>query len=117
VIDVTGATPSQLVLPLRKDSNAYLLDRNNLGGIASPVAQANVSGINKGTSVVTHHTRRVPILPVTTKWARSAPTKLRRQVRRRSCLPEVYAAGYTVGVLNTGTDNVASFSKPRAGDS
>ena len=42
VVDVPGATPSQLVLALGKDSNAYLVDRNNLGGITSPVAQANV---------------------------------------------------------------------------
>src|SRR5207248_6422166 len=57
VIDVPGATPSELVLALGKDSNAYLLDRNNLGGITFPVAQANVSGINRGTSAVTYHTR------------------------------------------------------------
>ncbi len=56
VVDVPGATPSQLVLALGKDSNAYLLDRNNLGGITSAVAQANVSGINRGTSAVTYHT-------------------------------------------------------------
>src|SRR6266404_5007441 len=57
VIDVPGATPSELVLALGKDSNAYLLDRNNLDGITLPVAQANVSGINRGTSAVTYHTR------------------------------------------------------------
>src|SRR5881296_2030125 len=57
VIDVPEATPSQLVLALGKDSNAYLVNRNNLGGITSPVAQANVSGINRGTSAVTYHTR------------------------------------------------------------
>ena len=56
VTDVPGATPSQLVLALGKDSNAYLVNRNNLGGIASPVTQANVSGINRGTSAVTYHT-------------------------------------------------------------
>jgi hypothetical protein len=56
VVDVPGATPSQLVLALGKDSNAYLVDRNDLGGITSPVAQANVSGINRGTSAVTYHT-------------------------------------------------------------
>src|SRR5881296_1485580 len=56
VIDVPGATPSQLVLALGKDSNAYLVNRNNLGGITSPVTQTNVSGINKGTSAVTYHT-------------------------------------------------------------
>src|SRR6266702_8259705 len=57
VIDVPGATPSELVLALGKDSNAYLLDRNNLGGITSAVAQASVSGINRGTSAVTYQTR------------------------------------------------------------
>jgi len=56
LIDVPGATPSQLVLALGKDGNAYLLDRNNLGGITAPVAQANVSGVNRGTSAVTYHT-------------------------------------------------------------
>ncbi len=56
VIDVPGATPSQLVLALGKDSNAYLVNRNNLGGVTSAVAQANVSGINRGTSAVTYHT-------------------------------------------------------------
>src|SRR5881396_2031034 len=56
VIDVPGATPSQLVLALGKDGNAYLLNRNNLGGITSAVAQANVGGINRGTSAVTYRT-------------------------------------------------------------
>jgi hypothetical protein len=56
LIDVPGATPSQLVLALGKDSNAYLVNRNNLGGITAPVAQANVSGTNRGTSAVTYHT-------------------------------------------------------------
>jgi hypothetical protein len=56
LIDVPGATPSQLVLALGKDSNAYLVNRNNLGGITTPVAQANVSGTNRGTSAVTYHT-------------------------------------------------------------
>jgi outer membrane protein assembly factor BamB len=58
VIDVPGATPSQLVLALGKDRNAYLINRNNLGGIAAPVSQANmVSGAtNRGTSAVTYRT-------------------------------------------------------------
>jgi outer membrane protein assembly factor BamB len=42
LIDVPGATPSQLALALGKDGNAYLLNRNNLGGITAPVASANV---------------------------------------------------------------------------
>src|SRR5437667_264430 len=56
IVDVPGATPSQLVLALGKDSNAYLLNRNNLGGITSAVAAASVGGINRGTSAVTYHT-------------------------------------------------------------
>ena len=58
MINVPGATPSQLVLALGKDRNAYLINRNNLGGITAPVAQANmVSGAtNRGTSAVTYHT-------------------------------------------------------------
>src|SRR6476661_4649978 len=58
LIDVPGATPSQLVLALGKDRNAYLINRNSLGGITAPVAQANmISGAtNRGTSAVTYHT-------------------------------------------------------------
>ena len=44
IVDVPGATPSQLVVSLGKDGNAYLLDRANLGGVSVPVAQAHVSG-------------------------------------------------------------------------
>src|SRR5205823_1802339 len=56
VVDVPGANPSQLVLALGKDGNAYLVNRNNLGGIGGTVYQANVMGINRGTSAVTYHT-------------------------------------------------------------
>jgi hypothetical protein len=55
LIDVPGANPSQLVLATGKDSNAYLLDRNNLGGITAPVAQLNV-GFTIGQSSTTYHT-------------------------------------------------------------
>ena len=58
MIDVPGATPYQLVLASGKDQNAYLINRNNLSGITSPVAQANLvaSATNRGTSAVTYHT-------------------------------------------------------------
>src|SRR5881227_1865526 len=56
VVDVPGANPSQLVLALGKDGNAYLVNRNNLGGIGGTLYQANVMGINRGTSAVTYHT-------------------------------------------------------------
>jgi hypothetical protein len=56
VIDVPGATPPHLVLALGKDGKAYLVNRNNLGGINGVVYQANVGGTNRGTSAVTYHT-------------------------------------------------------------
>jgi len=55
LIDVPGANPSQLVLATGKDSNAYLLNRNNLGGITLPVAQLNV-GFVIGQSSATYRT-------------------------------------------------------------
>jgi hypothetical protein len=56
LIDVPGANPSQLVLATGKDGNAYLLNRNNLGGIAAPVAQLSVDGTIRGQSSATYRT-------------------------------------------------------------
>ena len=56
LVDVPGATPSQLVLALGKDSKAYLLNRNNLGGITQPVASATLVSAVKGQSAATYHT-------------------------------------------------------------
>jgi len=43
LVDVPGATPSALVVALGKDGNAYLVNRNNLGGITVPVALLHVA--------------------------------------------------------------------------
>ena len=57
LIDVPGATPPELVLALGKDGNAYLVNRNNLGGITAPVAQFNnVDGVIRGQSSATYTT-------------------------------------------------------------
>ncbi len=58
LIDVPGANPFQLVLALGKDRNAYLLDRNNLGGEGGmPVASMNVSNATlRGTSSAAYQT-------------------------------------------------------------
>src|SRR5467141_3451820 len=56
VIDVPGAMPSQLVLALGKDGNAYLVNRNNLGGITAPVASANLPTAVRGQSAATYRT-------------------------------------------------------------
>ena len=49
LVDVPGATPSHLVVALGKDTQGYLLNRDNLGGISVPVAQADVS---PGNSII-----------------------------------------------------------------
>lgn len=57
LIDVPAANPSQLVLALGKDHNAYLLDRNNLGGVRTAVATMNVSSSTlRGTSSAAYKT-------------------------------------------------------------
>ena len=43
LVDVPGATPSHLVVAMGKDDNAYLLNRDNLGGITDPIASAQDS--------------------------------------------------------------------------
>src|SRR5439155_26988627 len=43
LIAVPGATPSQLIVALGKDGNAYLVDRTNLGGIRAAAAQKQVA--------------------------------------------------------------------------
>jgi hypothetical protein len=40
LVDVPGATPSHLVVQMGKDEYAHLLNRDNLGGITAPVAEA-----------------------------------------------------------------------------
>ena len=56
LIDVPGATPSELVLALGKDGNAYLVNRNNLGGVAGPVTSLGVDGTLRGQSSATYTT-------------------------------------------------------------
>src|ERR1051325_6796427 len=56
LISVNHATPSQLVLALGKDGNAYLSNRNNLGGITAPVASAQVATSIRGQAAATYRT-------------------------------------------------------------
>jgi hypothetical protein len=56
LITVNHATPSQLVLALGKDGKAYLLNRNNLGGISAPVASAQVATSIRGQAAATYRT-------------------------------------------------------------
>ncbi|PWU21953.1 MAG: hypothetical protein C5B49_01785 [Bdellovibrio sp.] len=43
LVEVAGATPSHLALILGKDQNAYLINRDNLGGITTPVIKKQVA--------------------------------------------------------------------------
>ena len=43
LVDVPGATPSRLVVQMGKDEYAHLLNRDNLGGITAPIAEAQES--------------------------------------------------------------------------
>jgi len=43
LVDVAGATPSNLIVALGKDGNAYLINRDNFGGIAPPVASLHLT--------------------------------------------------------------------------
>ena len=86
LIDVPGATPSQLVLALGKDGNAYLLNRNNLGGIAAPVASLSV-GWHGQRPVVGYPTipAWAPILCFAQRATSLRPTRLPQLVRRQLC--------------------------------
>ncbi len=42
LVDVPGATPAALILALGKDGKAYLLDRNNLGGVAEAITTDHI---------------------------------------------------------------------------
>ena len=57
LLDVAGATPSKLLVSLGKDSNAYLVDRANLGGMdAMPLQKMAVAKGNIINAMVGYHT-------------------------------------------------------------
>jgi hypothetical protein len=58
LVDVPGATPSSLVVALGKDGNAYLVNRDNLGGITEPVASFHVTDQNIMQAAVTYRTNQ-----------------------------------------------------------
>jgi hypothetical protein len=58
LVDVPGATPSGFVVALGKDGKAYLLNRDNLGGISAPIASSQVSGSDIIQAAVTYRTKQ-----------------------------------------------------------
>jgi hypothetical protein len=58
LVDVPGATPSHLVVAMGKDRNAYLVNRDNLGGINQPVDSAQVASSTILQAAVTYRTNQ-----------------------------------------------------------
>jgi PQQ enzyme-like repeat protein len=56
LVDVAGATPSQLVVALGKNGLVYLLDRTNLGGIGRQVASTRVASNAIINAAAAYHT-------------------------------------------------------------
>lgn len=56
LIDVAGATPSRLVVALGKNGVAYLIDRDDLGGIGHAVASRHVASNPIINAAATYHT-------------------------------------------------------------
>ena len=58
LVEVPGATPSHLIVAMGKDRNAYLVNRDNLGGISQPVASAQVATNTILQAAVTYQTKQ-----------------------------------------------------------
>src|SRR5438067_4449730 len=56
LVDVPDATPSHLVVALTKNRNAYLLNRDDLGGISAPIAVSQVASSTILQAAVTYRT-------------------------------------------------------------
>ena len=56
LVDVPGATPSQLIVAMDKGGYAYLLNRTNLGGISAPIDSFVASGSGLLQAAVTYRT-------------------------------------------------------------
>jgi outer membrane protein assembly factor BamB len=58
LVDVPGATPSHLVVALSKDRHAYLVNRDDLGGISQPITSAQVASSTILQAGVTYRTKQ-----------------------------------------------------------
>jgi hypothetical protein len=58
LMDVPRATPSRLVVALGKNATAYLVNRDNLGGISAPIASSFVGGPGIIQAAATYRTQQ-----------------------------------------------------------
>ena len=90
LVDVPGATPSRLVVAMGKDQNAYLLNRDNLGGISAPIASAQESFSYIIQAAATYRTNQGTYVAL-----RAAGDKL-RTFRITATTPPTIAIGWDV---------------------
>jgi outer membrane protein assembly factor BamB len=105
LIDVPGATPSQMVLALGKDQKAYLVNRTNLGGIAAPVASLTVSSIAnmpRGQAGVTYRTT------LGTYFALRPSSNVLSAFKVSAANPPVISSGWSISASGLGTPFVSS---------
>jgi hypothetical protein len=58
LVDVPEATPSHLIVALGKDGYAYLLNRDNLGGINPPIASEQIADTEVRQAAATYRTKQ-----------------------------------------------------------
>jgi hypothetical protein len=102
LLDVPGATPSRLVVALGKDRKAYLLDRDNLGGIGEPIASAQVSNGEIIQAAVTYRTKQGTYVAF-----RDSPTAL-TAFRITATKPPSIESAWTVSTPGRGSPFVTS---------
>ena len=102
LVDVPGATPSHLVVAMGKDKNAYLLNRDNLGGIGAPLASAQESSSYIIQAAATYRTNQG------TYVAFRASGNTLRTFRITPTSPPTIANGWSVSQVGCGSPFVTS---------
>jgi len=96
LVDVPGATPSNLVAVLGKDANAYLINRDNLGGISGPIATSHVAGSSIIQAAATYRTQQGTYIVF------RASTNILSAFRITATNPPTIASGWSVSRTGNG---------------
>ena len=102
LVDVPGATPSHLIVALGKDGNAYLVNRENLGGVSAPVASSNVSYNEIMQAAATYRTNQGTYVAFRASWSTL------RSFRINATSPPTIASGWSVTQNGCGSPFVTS---------
>jgi hypothetical protein len=102
LVDVPGATPSHLVVAMGKDEYAHLLNRDNLGGITAPIAEAQESFSYIIQAAATYRTNQGTYVAL-----RAAGDTL-RTFRITATSPPTIASGWSVSRNGCGSPFVTS---------